>query len=70
MANFFPERPKVANRKGYKKNTLFTPGKAFFVNTYCSIVKGRYKPVKSHQLCIQNYYCLGRVVKVQSLASL
>ena len=66
---FFLERPKAAMRKGCKKNVLYTLGKAVMVNTYCSIVMGRHKPIKSQEVRIQNY-CMRRVVKGRSLASL
>ena len=40
----------MATRKGCKKNALYTLGKAVFVNTYCSIVISRHKPIKSQEV--------------------
>ena len=65
----FPRAAKSGHEKRVQKNALYTLGKAVFVNTYCSIVMGRHKPIKSQEVRIQNY-CMRRVVKGRSLASL
>ena len=67
--HIFPRASKSGHEKRVQKNALYTLGKAVFVNTYCSIVMGRHKPIKSQEVRIQNY-CMRRVVKGRSLASL
>ena len=62
----FPRAAKSSHKKRVQKNVLYALGKAVFVNNYSSIVKGRHKPIKSHELHIQNY-CMRRVVKGRSL---
>ena len=64
-----PRAAKSGHEKRVQKNALYTLGKAVFVDTYCSIVMGRHKPIKSQEVRIQNY-CMRRVVKGRSLASL
>ena len=65
----FPRAAKSGHEKRVQKNALYTLGKAVIVNSYCSIVMGRHKPIKSQEVRIQNY-CMRRVVKGRSLASL